>query len=147
MKFDESFYIAISFLCLLILVSRKFVQWMNSYLANHIDQIDSKINEATEIKDYAQSLFVVAKKELEDFIQIKNNSIAQARKNSDNGKAEYVRNVKLMLQNRHYEFECYLDNLKIIFFEDARTKLADIAHQVEKEAIILEKLEISNKLN
>jgi F0F1-type ATP synthase membrane subunit b/b' len=144
---NESFVISLSFILLVALVYKKLAQNISQYLDGDINKVDNKIKEAVEINFQAQKIFSEAQEQFVEFEKIKEHKLHQAIKNAEQARKKYVEDTQRVLDLKAQEFSQYLQNFQAESLHKARLRVAELTHKTVVEAIMLEKFNISNRLN
>lgn len=144
---NESFYIAICFVALVIILYKKGTIAIGKYLSSNINEIAAQIEEAKQINAQAKKLFTQANKNFDFFILEKEEKLAKAKIHASEVCNEYIQNTDALLQARRGDFGKQIEQLQNDFIDKARNKIAGLTYEVVNEVIKHDKFNISNKIN
>jgi F0F1-type ATP synthase membrane subunit b/b' len=144
---NEAFYVAISFVILVLISYKKLKDLLDQYLASNISKLIERIQEAESINKQAHNLFLESQNKLEEFVHTKLKSLDHAKENALRIQEEHKIKTNELTKIRKQDFDNYLSTLENACLEKTRTKIASTVHSVLTEAIKYEKFSISNKLN
>ena len=147
MMIDETFYVAISFMLLALVLYLPIKNWFSSYLQNRIDKLSEQISNVESIHGQMRDIFYREQSKFDEFIRIKGLKIAAVKENAAKLRVEYVDYTNSILEQRAKDFSFYLINLKNSHLQNANLKIIQYAAVIVEKVILDENIYISNKLN
>jgi F0F1-type ATP synthase membrane subunit b/b' len=144
---NESFYVAISFILLMLVIYRPITNYLSTYLQHNIDQLYDQISDAQNLNNQMRNLFSDTQSKFNEFIKTKEHTIKLAEQNALKVQKDYVDYTQILLTQRKKDFALYLKNLQLANFKNANLKIIQYSIGVVEQIITHEDIYISNKLN
>ena len=157
---NPSLWVAISFILFLALIAKPAWQFITSSLDKKIDEIRTKIEEATKLREEAQDILAAHKRKLSDAEKEADDIINQAREEAQILRTKLTQDLEIALQRRE---KLAMDRIAQaeadaqeevrmlttdIALEAARSLLADTVQNDKADALINDAIkEIPEKLN
>lgn len=135
MMINESFYIAISFILLIIIIYPGMKNFLNQYLQNNILILIKKIDDAKTINLKTKDVLSDLETKLMDLLRVKNEKILSAKENAITIRNDYINHVNLVLDQKSKAFDLYILNIKSQSLKKARSKIIHSAALMVSEII------------
>ena len=144
---NESFYVAISFILLMLVIYKPITNYLSTYLQNNIDQLYDQISDAQNLNNQMRNLFSDTQNKFDEFIKTKEQTINLAQQNALKAQKDYADYTQTLVRQRKKDFALYLKNLQLANFKNANLKIMQYSINIVEQVIAHEDIYISNKLN
>jgi F0F1-type ATP synthase membrane subunit b/b' len=144
---NESFYVAISFILLMLVIYKPITNYLSTYLQNNIDQLYDQISDAQNLNNQMRNLFSDTQNKFDEFIKTKEQTINLAQQNALKAQKDYADYTQTLVRQRKKDFAVYLKNLQLANFKNANLKIMQYSINIVEQVIAHEDIYISNKLN
>ena len=124
---NPSLWVAISFVLFVILVAKPAWKFATSALDKRIDEIRSRIEEATKLREEAQDLLAAHKRKMAEAGKEADNIINQAREEAQDLKTKLLEELEVSLQRREKLAVDRIAQAEADAQEEVRTLTTDIA--------------------
>jgi F0F1-type ATP synthase membrane subunit b/b' len=144
---NESLLNAICLLLLVGLLYKKVRFSLQQYLGNYVNNVRCKIDEAIEINNSAQKLFLQAQEELENLRNSREVKLQNAQNHANKIRAQYVADIDKVLVRKSQEYKDFLKNLQANCLVDSKAEVAELVNELLFNLLKSEQLSLSNELN